>query len=70
MNEEDLLKRAHFKALEFQKILQDKHKNVNELEYNSEHLLRAENLAFDIDVWYPRLRNFTYETVFLPLSLA
>ena len=34
----------------------------------TEHRIRAENLAFDIDVWYPRLKKFTFETVFLPLS--
>ena len=41
-----------------------------ELGFNSEHRLRAENLPFDIDVWYPRLKQFTYETTFLPLTRA
>ena len=35
---------------------------------NSEHRLRSENLAFDIDVWYPSLAAFTFATRFLPLS--
>lgn len=35
---------------------------------DSEHKLRSENLPFDIDVWYPRLRKHTYRTVFLPLT--
>ena len=34
---------------------------------SSEHRLRSENLAFDIDVWYPMLKDFTFDTVFLPL---
>jgi hypothetical protein len=38
------------------------------LSYNSEHLLRSENLPFDIDCWYDRLAPFTAETHFLPLT--
>jgi gamma-glutamylaminecyclotransferase len=34
----------------------------------SEHRLRAENLPFDIDVWYPILKQFTFRTVFRPFS--
>lgn len=37
------------------------------LQISSEHRLRSENLAFDIDVWYPMLKQFTFDTVFLPL---
>ena len=33
-----------------------------------EHRLRSENLAFDIDVWYPPLAEHTFSTVFLPLT--
>lgn len=40
------------------------------LAFDSEHKRRAENLAFDLDVWYPRLRAFTFPTVFVPLTLA
>ena len=29
-----------------------------ELNINSEHRLRSENLSFDIDVWYPILSDF------------
>merc|ERR1719197_494281 len=39
------------------------------LEIYSEHKLRAENLPFDIDVWYPPLKEFTYFTKFRPLTL-
>lgn len=39
------------------------------LSFDSEHKRRAENLAFDIDAWYPRLRSFTFPTVFVPLTL-
>lgn len=35
----------------------------------SEHRLRSENLAFDIDVWYPALSEHTFPTSFLPLTL-
>lgn len=35
---------------------------------NGEHRLRSENLAFDIDVWYPPLANHTFPSVFLPLT--
>ena len=40
-----------------------------ELEINSEHRNRHENLAFDIDVWYPLFEDITFKTHFLPLSL-
>eukprot|EP00462_Mataza_sp_D1_P006260 CAMPEP_0175122826 /NCGR_PEP_ID=MMETSP0087-20121206/1919_1 /TAXON_ID=136419 /ORGANISM="Unknown Unknown, Strain D1" /LENGTH=540 /DNA_ID=CAMNT_0016404481 /DNA_START=30 /DNA_END=1650 /DNA_ORIENTATION=+ len=43
--------------------------STDEKTYNSEHRLRAENLAWDIDVWYRRLAPYTFESVFLPLSL-
>ncbi len=33
-----------------------------------ERLLRAENLAFDCDVWYPRVREFTFRSHFMPLK--
>eukprot|EP00727_Mastigamoeba_balamuthi_P005279 m51a1_g1475 hypothetical protein (514) ;mRNA; r:266698-268435 len=38
------------------------------LEISSEHRLRQENLAFDIDVWYPSLARYTFPTVFIPLT--
>jgi gamma-glutamylcyclotransferase (GGCT)/AIG2-like uncharacterized protein YtfP len=38
------------------------------LSISSEHRLRAENLPFDIDVWYPRLEAFTFRSVFEPLT--
>mmetsp|Transcript_2909 Transcript_2909/g.5283 ORF Transcript_2909/g.5283 Transcript_2909/m.5283 type:complete len:642 (-) Transcript_2909:157-2082(-) len=37
------------------------------LTFDSEHRLRSENLPFDIDVWYPRVKQFTFQTEFLPL---
>lgn len=40
------------------------------LSFDSEHLLRSENIAFDIDNWYPALKKWTFETHFLPLSRA
>lgn len=34
-------------------------------------LLRSENLAFDIDVWYPPLaEHYTFGSVFIPLTRA
>ncbi|KAH3758821.1 hypothetical protein Pelo_9340 [Pelomyxa schiedti] len=41
---------------------------ARKLMINSEHRLRQENLAFDIDVWYPALQRFTFDTVFVPLT--
>eukprot|EP00128_Syssomonas_multiformis_P015757 Colp12_sorted_trinity150504_noHs@22949 len=38
------------------------------LSISSEHRFRAENLPFGIDVWYRRLKNETFATVFEPLS--
>ncbi|CAF1506815.1 unnamed protein product, partial [Didymodactylos carnosus] len=38
------------------------------LQINSEHKLRSENLPFDIDVWYPLVEQFTFPSVFLPLT--
>eukprot|EP01113_Clastostelium_recurvatum_P000566 TRINITY_DN10257_c0_g1_i3.p1 TRINITY_DN10257_c0_g1~~TRINITY_DN10257_c0_g1_i3.p1 ORF type:complete len:566 (+),score=106.24 TRINITY_DN10257_c0_g1_i3:1-1698(+) len=38
------------------------------LSINSEHRIRSENLAFDMDVWYPRLKQFTFRSEFLPLT--
>jgi len=35
---------------------------------NGEHRLRSENLAFDVDVWYPPLAAHTFASVFLPLT--
>eukprot|EP01083_Nonionella_stella_P023605 65323_1 len=46
----------------------DKHSGAWRLQISSEHRLRSENLAFDIDVWYPILKKFTFETVFLPFK--
>lgn len=40
---------------------------TNTLTISSEHKLRQENLAFDADVWYPIISQFTFKTVFLPL---
>eukprot|EP00927_Polykrikos_kofoidii_P052155 TRINITY_DN4593_c0_g1_i1.p1 TRINITY_DN4593_c0_g1~~TRINITY_DN4593_c0_g1_i1.p1 ORF type:complete len:637 (+),score=90.33 TRINITY_DN4593_c0_g1_i1:31-1911(+) len=40
------------------------------LSFDSEHLLRSENLPFDIDNWYPSLSRWTFETKFVPLSRA
>jgi hypothetical protein len=37
------------------------------LQWSSEHKLRAENLPFDIDVWYPSMAKFTFPTVTVPL---
>ena len=39
------------------------------LQISSEHKLRAENLPFDIDVWYPALKDYTYFTKFRPLTI-
>ena len=36
---------------------------------NSEHRLRSENLSWDLDVWYPRLKQFTFKTVFISLTI-
>jgi hypothetical protein len=41
-----------------------------QLSFNSEHRLRAENLSWDIDVWYPLVQDFTFRTVFIPLTLT
>eukprot|EP01045_Picozoa_sp_COSAG04_P038512 COSAG04_NODE_10356_length_784_cov_1.039416_1_plen_146_part_10 len=38
------------------------------LDVSGEHRLRSENLAFDIDVWYPPLARHTFATTFLPLT--
>ncbi|CAM9864092.1 unnamed protein product, partial [Heterosigma akashiwo] len=40
------------------------------LAINSEHRLRSENLPYDIDVWYPRIKSHTYRTEFYPLTRA
>ena len=40
------------------------------LDFDSEHKLRSENLMFDIDVWYPRLKKYTFRTTFIPLTRA
>ena len=36
--------------------------------FGGEHRLRSENLAFEMDVWYPPLADFTFASVFLPLT--
>eukprot|EP00698_Gefionella_okellyi_P004160 TRINITY_DN13882_c0_g1_i1.p1 TRINITY_DN13882_c0_g1~~TRINITY_DN13882_c0_g1_i1.p1 ORF type:complete len:628 (+),score=112.34 TRINITY_DN13882_c0_g1_i1:40-1884(+) len=41
---------------------------TNMLAISSEHRLRSENLAFDIDVWYPSLAAFTFRSEFVPLT--
>jgi gamma-glutamylcyclotransferase (GGCT)/AIG2-like uncharacterized protein YtfP len=40
-----------------------------QLSFNSEHRLRAENLSWDLDVWYPLVKEFTFRTNFIPLVL-
>ena len=40
-----------------------------QLVIDSEHRLRSENLAWDIDVWYPAVQAVTFPTRFLPLTL-
>lgn len=42
--------------------------NDGMLSINSEHKIRSENLPFDIDVWYPSIAQFTFPTVFVPLT--
>jgi hypothetical protein len=34
-----------------------------------QHRNHQENVAFDIDMWYPLLKTLTMETRFLPLSM-
>lgn len=41
---------------------------LDQLQINSEHRLRSENLPFDIDVWYPVMAPFTFRTQFVPLT--
>jgi hypothetical protein len=36
---------------------------------DSEHRLRAENLSWDMDVWYPSVQAVTFPTRFLPLTM-
>ena len=66
MGEEDDLKTVH-QAGTLLRHAAGVEDGADEREFNSEHRLRAENLAFDIDVWYRPLSAFTFETVFLPL---
>jgi gamma-glutamylcyclotransferase (GGCT)/AIG2-like uncharacterized protein YtfP len=40
-----------------------------DLNINSEHRLRAENLSWDIDVWYPILADYTFKSIFIPLTV-
>jgi hypothetical protein len=40
------------------------------LSRQTEHRLRADNLPFDIDVWYPKLKQFSMFTKFVPLTLG
>ena len=44
--------------------------STSALSFDSEHRLRSENLAWDIDVWYPLIQDFTFESIFLPLKAA
>lgn len=46
-----------------------KSSNSDYLSFDSEHRLRAENLSFDIDVWYPLVEKHTFRSMFLPLKL-
>eukprot|EP01038_Epipyxis_sp_PR26KG_P016641 gene16641-22741_t len=39
------------------------------LAFDSEHRLRAENLSFDIDVWYPKLQSYTFRSIFIPIKV-
>jgi len=39
-------------------------------EIGSEHRLRSENLAFDFDVWYPPLRDFSFPSECIPLRVS
>jgi hypothetical protein len=39
------------------------------LSFDSEHRLRAENLSWDIDVWYPLVEDHTFRTIFIPLTV-
>jgi gamma-glutamylaminecyclotransferase len=43
---------------------------INLLQISSEHRLRSENLPFDIDVWYPLIEQFTFPTMFIPLTVS
>jgi hypothetical protein len=43
---------------------------MEKLKISSEHKIRSENLPFDIDVWYPILKDFTFKTHFIPLSIS
>ena len=36
--------------------------------HGGEHCLHSENLAFDMDVWYPPLAGFTFASVFFTLT--
>lgn len=38
------------------------------LKFDSEHRLRAENLCYDIDTWYPKLKQFTFDSLFIPFT--
>jgi gamma-glutamylcyclotransferase (GGCT)/AIG2-like uncharacterized protein YtfP len=38
------------------------------LSFDSEHRLRSENLSFDIDTWFPKLKQFTFDSLFIPLK--
>lgn len=40
------------------------------LSFDSEHCLRAENLCWDIDVWYPLVEDMTFKSVFVPLTMT
>lgn len=41
-----------------------------QLSFNSEHRLRNENLSWDLDVWYPLVQEYTFRTIFIPLTLS
>lgn len=42
----------------------------SQLSFNSEHRLRSENLSWDLDVWYPLVKDVTFRTIFIPLTLC
>jgi hypothetical protein len=42
---------------------------LSNLSFDSEHRLRSENLSWDIDVWYPLVKDYTFRSIFVPLRL-
>jgi gamma-glutamylcyclotransferase (GGCT)/AIG2-like uncharacterized protein YtfP len=57
-----------YEVIQILKLSLYKNNMAAQLQFNSEHRLRAENLSWDIDVWYPIVEEFTFKTLFLPLS--